>query len=73
MAEEDTGPICLADQPPPTAEAQGECVVLTLPLVAVGFPQGVREIQVAMTAEDAKHIELQLRRAGDQAIKNRSS
>ncbi len=70
MAEADTGPICLADQPPSTAEAQGESVLLTLFVYAVGSSQGVREIPVAMSIADAKHIELQLREAGLQALRN---
>jgi hypothetical protein len=73
MTDLNEGPFYLANQQPPSAQAQDESVVLTLIVFAVDSRQRVREIQVAMSIADAKHAVVQLRDAAQKAMKHQRS
>jgi hypothetical protein len=47
-------------QSAPTAEAEKGIVILTLPVVANGFPQSTALIEAILTAGDAEYLRSQL-------------
>jgi hypothetical protein len=47
----------------PTAVAEDEIVVVTLPVFAAGFPQATAQVEMLLTIEDAEHLAAQLQPA----------
>jgi hypothetical protein len=59
----DGQPFELITQKLPTASAQGEIVMLTLPVFAAGFPNSIADIQVRLELEHAQQLIAQLQLA----------
>lgn len=50
-------------QKPPIATAEGEIVVVTLPVFAGGFPNATAQIEMVLSLEDAEQLLAQLQHA----------
>lgn len=57
---QEQGPFDLMLQTTPTARAQDETVVVTLPVFAAGMPRQTADIRLSLSLEQAEHLWAQL-------------
>ena len=62
-------PVYVATEQPPSAQARGEAVAITITVAAPALPERVGEIEVEMPIEFAKHLIVQLRDAVTKSLK----
>ena len=68
---EGSPPYELVTQKEPNTTAQGETVVMTLPVFAAGFPGNTQDIQLRLTIEHAEYMASQIQAALVTARQNR--
>jgi hypothetical protein len=57
------GKFDLTLQRPPTATAEGETLVLNLPVFAAGFPESTAQVEILLAIDEAEQLAAQLHAA----------